>query len=141
MLRNSLSKKVLGITLSNKAVLMLKSPFYPGEAVKRLLGSPHRKAAVVTDGVNGVWFAGEGDTTVRYQAAFSVTVCDTTGCGDVFHGAYAASLTFGMALPDRVRFATAAAALKAARKGGQTGAPTQQEVVAFLEKHAGEQPT
>jgi len=101
-------------------------------AVLKLLNEHNRSAVVVTDGDNGAWFAERGNDTVCHQPAFSVTVCDTTGCGDVFHGAYAAALTFGMSLPDRVRFASAAAALKATRKGGQTGAPMRDELERFL---------
>jgi sugar/nucleoside kinase (ribokinase family) len=55
-----------------------------------------------------------------------VTVVDTTGCGDVFHGAYAAGLSRGLALPERIRFASAAAALKARGRGGQAGIPTRK---------------
>ena len=102
-------------------------------AVVQLLKEHDRRAVVVTDGDKGAWFAAQGDDSVRHQPAFPVTVCDTTGCGDVFHGAYAAALVFGMTLPDRVRFASAAAALKATQKGGQTGAPTRHELEMFLE--------
>ena len=108
-------------------------------AIFQLLKEHNRRAVVVTDGDKGAWFAEKDDSTgcyaagtVRHQPAFPVAVCDTTGCGDVFHGAYAAALVFGMTLPDRVRFAAAAAALKATRKGGQTGAPTRRELEMFL---------
>jgi len=102
----------------------------------KLLNEHNRSAVVVTDGDSGAWFAERGSDTVQHQPAFSVTVCDTNGCGDVFHGAYAAALTFGMSLSDRVRFASAAAALKATRKGGQTGAPTCDELKRFLADHS-----
>ena len=101
-------------------------------AVTKILDEHDRRAVVVTDGVNGAWFAEKGHTTVRHQESFPVTVCDTTGCGDVFHGAYAAALIGEMPLSARVRFAAAAAALKATRKGGQTGAPTRSELERFL---------
>ena len=42
---------------------------------------------------------------------------DTTGCGDVFHGAYAAGLAEGLGLSARVRLASATAAMKATRPG------------------------
>jgi sugar/nucleoside kinase (ribokinase family) len=57
---------------------------------------------------------------------------DTTGCGDVFHGAYASALARGLGLAERVRFASAAAALKATRHGGQAGIPTRDTTEAFL---------
>jgi len=61
-----------------------------------------------------------------------VDVVDTTGCGDVFHGAYAAALAEGRDLADRVGFASAAAALKATRAGGQAGIPPRTVVETFL---------
>lgn len=108
--------------------------------VIKILNEHDRSAVVVTNGNKGAWFAEKGgdtkaSSTVGHQEAFSVTVCDTTGCGDVFHGAYAAALTLGMSLSDRVRFAAAAAALKATQKGGQVGAPTRSELEQFLSEH------
>jgi len=103
-------------------------------AVLKLLREHDRSAVVITDGVKGAWFAEKGDSAAKHQAAFQVPVCDTTGCGDVFHGAYAAALTFGMTLAQRVRFASAAAALKATKKGGQAAAPTREELETFLAK-------
>jgi sugar/nucleoside kinase (ribokinase family) len=63
-----------------------------------------------------------------------VPTVDTTGCGDVFHGAYASALVRGLEVPAVIRFATAAAALKAMRCGGQAGAPTRAAVDAFLKE-------
>jgi sulfofructose kinase len=57
---------------------------------------------------------------------------DTTGCGDVFHGAYALALAEGAAVPVAARFATAAAALKAMRGDGWDGMPDRAAVEALL---------
>ncbi len=65
-----------------------------------------------------------------HQPAFEVNVVDTTGCGDVFHGAYCALLAQGADLATRVRLASRAAALKATQPGGQAGAPTLAELLA-----------
>ena len=92
-----------------------------------------RACTAVTDGAHGCWFSeGGGDSHVRYQPAFQVDVVDTTGCGDVFHGAYAAGLLSGMAIPEGIRFAAAAAAIKATRPGGQLGIPDRATVETFL---------
>lgn len=103
----------------------------PASAARRL-GTEGRQAVVVTCGAEGCWYLGAGGKAPRHQPAFPVEVVDTTGCGDVFHGAYAAALAQGVALPDRVRFAAAAAALKATQPGGQAGIPTRPIVEAFL---------
>ncbi|MCY3022278.1 MAG: hypothetical protein NTW87_24975, partial [Planctomycetota bacterium] len=49
-----------------------------------------------------------------------------------FHGAYAAALAEGLPLPERVRRAGAAAALKATRPGGQSGTPDRAALETFL---------
>jgi sulfofructose kinase len=73
-----------------------------------------RAAVIITDGPNGCWsLATGGESAVRHHPAFLVAAKDTTGCGDVFHGAYAACLARGDCLEDRIRFASAAAALRA----------------------------
>ena len=80
----------------------------------RALWHPGRAVVIVTCGAEGCWSAsGPAEGTVRHHPAFAVQAADTTGCGDVFHGAYAASLARGQTLETRIRFAAAAAALKA----------------------------
>ncbi len=106
----------------------------PGQAAE-CLWADQRKAVVVTCGENGSWFVEPG-LSPTHQPAFRVQVIDTTGCGDVFHGAYAAGLVMGMDLPGRVRLAGAAAALKAARRGGQSGCPTFAEVERLLREQS-----
>ncbi len=112
----------------------------PAAAVLRLW-SPVRQAAVVTCGDRGCWYVGsDAPAAVRHQPAFAVEVVDTTGCGDVFHGAYASALARGLDLPSRVLFASAAAALKAMRRGGQAGIPDRRRVEDFLANQPHSQP-
>jgi sugar/nucleoside kinase (ribokinase family) len=107
----------------------------PADAA-RALCSAERQVVVVTCGAEGCWYVdGRDPHTARHQPALRVTVVDTTGCGDVFHGAYAAGLAQGLELPDRIRLASAAAALKATRRGGQAGIPTRAAVDLFLEEY------
>ncbi len=69
-----------------------------------------RAAVVVTGGVEGSWYVSSPSPgEAIHQRAFPVEVADTTGCGDVFHGAYAACLSRGMGVGERVRVASAAA--------------------------------
>ena len=87
---------------------------------------------VVTAGDKGCWYLEAGGSEVRHIAALRVKAFDTTGCGDVFHGAYAAALAGGMDLPDRLQFATTAAAFKAAAALGSNGVPRKNDVEEFL---------
>jgi sugar/nucleoside kinase (ribokinase family) len=106
----------------------------PDSAVLAL--AQQRACTAVTAGARGCWFVqGGGDLHAGYQPAFPVEVVDTTGCGDVFHGAYAAALLTGRPIPEAVRFASAAAAIKATRPGGQLGIPDRPTVERFLRDH------
>ncbi|RME94240.1 MAG: permease [Verrucomicrobia bacterium] len=102
----------------------------PAEGARRLWRED-RAVVIVTCGREGCWVY-DGAGAPWHQPAFSVKVVDTTGCGDVFHGAYAAALARGLPLRERVREAAAAAALKATRLGGQAGIPTRRELARFL---------
>lgn len=102
----------------------------PAACAQALLRRGHA-AVVVTDGAAGCVYALPGQAPVAVPA-LRVPVVDTTGCGDVFHGAYAASLAWGQAVHDAVRLATVAAGLKTRQAGGRAGIPTRPEVQAHL---------
>jgi len=99
--------------------------------IARALGEGGRACSAVTAGERGCWYSQSGGP-VEHFPAFEVPVVDTTGCGDVFHGAYAASITFGETIENAIRFATAAAGLKATQKGGRAGIPDMAAVEKFL---------
>jgi len=86
------------------------------------LAEPNRPCCAITAGEAGCWYSLWGGP-VAHCPAFRVAVVDTTGCGDVFHGVYAAALARGEAPPQAIRLASAAAALKATRLGGRAGIP------------------
>ena len=64
--------------------------------------------------------------------AFPVSVTDTTGAGDAFHGAFALMVAEGRPTADCARAAAAVAALKCTRLGSRAGLPTRMELDAFL---------
>lgn len=63
---------------------------------------------------------------------FKVDVVDTTGAGDVFHGAYMVGLLQAWPLQQITQFATAVSALKCTKLGGRAGIPYFEEVISFL---------
>ena len=79
----------------------------------------------------------QGSSTWTRDTAFStpgfpVTAVDTTGAGDVFHGAYLYGLLQGWDLVSTAEFAGAVAALKCTRLGGRAAIPRLPEVMDFL---------
>jgi sulfofructose kinase len=73
---------------------------------------------------------------VRAWPAFAVEAVDTTGAGDVFHGAFALALAEAAAIPEAMRFAAAAAAIKCTAPGGRAGIPDRPAIERFLGEHA-----
>jgi ribokinase len=89
--------------------------------------------AAITSGKNGV-FAVTPNGTITKEA-FNVPVTDTTGAGDVFHGAFAFAFIQGWEMEKVIEFASACAAIKCMKFGGRTGIPTLEEVNNFLLNH------
>ena len=127
---------LLGLTdhliLSQGFAAELTGKRSPERAVRVLAGSRH-ETVVVTCGAEGCWFWSKELSAPCHLSAFKVKAMDTTGCGDVFHGAYAFALARDLPLIERLRLASAAAALKASGDGGPTAIPSFSKVQKFLE--------
>ena len=98
------------------------------------LWTSQRQVVAVTCGGEGCWFITcHEPARPCHQPALAVDVVDTTGCGDVFHGAYAAALVHGYEITRALRFAAVAAGLKATCPGGQAGIPSRAAVETEME--------
>ena len=85
---------------------------------------------VETMGEQGCFTAASG---VQFHTpAYAVDVVDTTGAGDVFHGAYLVGLLHGWDLHQIAQFASATSAIKCTHLGGRHGIPGYAEVIQFL---------
>lgn len=90
--------------------------------------------AIVTLGEEGCILA-HGDRVIKKEG-YSVEVEDTTGAGDVFHGAYIVGLLNGYNYESSAEFASAASALNCIALGGRSGIPSYEEVLEFLSKRS-----
>jgi sulfofructose kinase len=84
----------------------------------------------ITLGAGGAIFMIDG--TPERSKAFEVDVLDTTGAGDVFHGAFIYGVLKNWELRKTIRFAHAAAAMKCRQYGARTGIPRLPDIEAFL---------
>jgi sulfofructose kinase len=100
-------------------------------AMVRALSRPEQACCAVTAGEEGCWYSESGGA-VQHFPALRVQVVDTTGCGDVFHGAYAACIARGESVSRAIRISTATAGIKATRPGGRSGIPDLPAVERFL---------
>ncbi len=81
---------------------------------------------VITLGERGlVW---KKDGAAGRLPALKVAAVDTTGAGDVFHGAFAYCLVKNMRWEDALAFSSAAAAASCTKTGGRPGIPLLKEV-------------
>ena len=88
------------------------------------------RVIAVTRGEGGVSWYENGQ--LQRQAAYAVEVVDTTGAGDVFHGAYALAIGAGLDVRAAMAFSAATAAMKCRHAGGRNGIPDINECLAFM---------
>jgi mannitol-1-phosphate 5-dehydrogenase len=104
----------------------------PVEQVERLHNG--RACTAVTVGIKGCYYTTkDDDDKIYHQPAFKVQTVDTTGCGDVFHGAYAVGIAREWDIHECIKFASAVSALKATKAGGRAGIPDMATVEEFLD--------
>lgn len=104
------------------------------EDLVRGLWLPTHTACVVTAGDHGSWYlARETGSQIQHCPAWPVQVVDTNGCGDVFHGAYAARIARGDGVARAIGVASVTAALKATKPGRRQGIPDWPTVSRLME--------
>ena len=99
----------------------------PVDALRKAIAAGCRVAAVTRGEKGTLWITAE-DPTPRVTPAFRVQATNTTGAGDVFHGAYALAIAERQPIEQVMRFASAAGALRA--RDGAT--PTRDMVEQLL---------
>ena len=88
------------------------------------------RIVVQTEGADGSYTVSPDDQF--HTPAFEVDVIDTTGAGDVFHGAYLVGLVLGWDLRRIATFASAVSAIHCTVLGNRKGIPSIEEVDTFL---------
>ena len=91
-------------------------------ALYRLTGKP----VVITLGPDGLVHGTDADC--EHLPAFPAQAVDTTAAGDIFHGAFAYGVLAGMWWVELLRFASMAAALSVAVRGGRASIPALRDV-------------
>ncbi len=102
----------------------------PFEALAKLQREYGMRLASMTLGDQGslAFYGGEW----FYSAAFEVVCADTTGAGDVFHGAFCAAILEAMPMERALEFANAAAALNCTAVGARGHVPVRSEIDALI---------
>jgi sulfofructose kinase len=103
----------------------------PFRALSRLQREYDFEVAAMTLGDRGSLALHEGRWS--YAAAYNVSCADTTGAGDVFHGAFCYAMSRGMAMRDALEFSNAAAAINCTAIGARGHVPSLLEVETLME--------
>jgi ribokinase len=85
---------------------------------------------VLTLGAAGAVYADRSGTSLRVPAP-KVDAVDTTAAGDAFTGAYAVALAEGRPAEEALRWACAAGAVCATRRGASSALPVRAEIDAL----------
>jgi sulfofructose kinase len=109
-------------------------PFRALAMIQRQYGM---EAAVMTLGAYGALALVDG--SFIYSPGFVVDCTDTTGAGDVFHGAFCYAVLNGMPMRETLEFSNAMAALNCTCLGARGGIATIAEAQALIER-AGQDP-
>jgi sulfofructose kinase len=88
------------------------------------------KVAAMTLGAHGSLARENG--RFHYSPAFVVNCVDTTGAGDVFHGAFCYAVLQGMPMADALEFSNAMAALNCTALGARGGIRGIDDVRALI---------
>lgn len=103
----------------------------PLQALPSLQREYGLRIASMTLGEHGA-IAFSDDFAWTYSPAFEVACVDTTGAGDVFHGAFCFALLQGMPMQQALDYSNAAAALNCTGIGARGHIPTDAEVNGLL---------
>jgi len=104
----------------------------PFRALELIQNEYGMRVAAMTLGAHGALARCGG--RFYYSPGFVVECIDTTGAGDVFHGAFCYAVLQGMSLEETLEFSNAMAALNCRALGARGGIATFDEAVAFARR-------
>ena len=103
----------------------------PFTALSLLQGEYGLRVAAMTLGDQGALALYDGQWS--YSPAFEIACADTTGAGDVFHGAFCYAILDGMGMEKALEFSNGAAALNCTAIGARGHIPALAEVDALID--------
>lgn len=101
------------------------------EALLEMSAWGEKRVVGCTLGSEGSLFVIDGHV-VGFPSFKAKDVVDTTGCGDVFHGAFLNAYVSGFPLERCIEFASASASCKCAMPGGRAGIPDRDTVLQMI---------
>lgn len=91
------------------------------------------KQIIVTIGEKGLLYEKNG--VINHMKAFKCKPLDTTGAGDIFHGAFAYCLSKDYTLEDSLKISSMTSAISVERMGGQVSIPKIEKVIERIKNY------
>ncbi len=92
------------------------------------------RVVISTSGDKGCLLARDG--AIERFPAYRIEPVDTTGAGDVFHGAFIFGMLKGYSIEDTIKFSSAVSAINCMSIGGRKGIPSFVQVRQFMADRA-----
>ncbi|WP_343250712.1 carbohydrate kinase family protein [Diplocloster hominis] len=125
-------ERLIDIYIGSEAYFKVRSKGKPFRDTLYEIAEKGCRVAAVTMGEQGVEAVIDGEY-IHIPAFRKLPVADTTGAGDVFHGAFLSAWIKGLEPRQCLLFASAASAIKCTGTGGRAGIPDWDMTNHFLE--------
>lgn len=93
----------------------------------------NNKNIIVTLGAKGSLYEQDGE--ILHQSTYKVNSIDSTGAGDIFHGAFAYGITQSYDVIKTIKISSIAAALSVEKIGGRVAIPSIERVIELYHKN------
>ena len=135
-----LCKNVNYIACSKKfaeSVTNIKIDFKNTDTFTQVFGKlmelfPNKKYVITLEEKGSIFL--DDDDYIKYMPTYRMNVKDTTGAGDIFHGAFTYGIANGYSLENSVKLGNIAGALSTTKIGSRNSVPTLKQVMEYYEK-------
>ncbi|MBQ7141023.1 MAG: carbohydrate kinase family protein [Bacilli bacterium] len=93
---------------------------------------PNKKYVITLEEKGSIFL--DDDDYIKYMPTYRMNVKDTTGAGDIFHGAFTYGIANGYSLENSVKLGNIAGALSTTKIGSRNSVPTLKQVMEYYEK-------
>lgn len=95
--------------------------------IYNIMTNEFKNTIIITLGENGCLY--KSNDTIKLMSPYKVIAKDTTGAGDIFHGAFTYAITKGYDLEQAVKIASIAGALSVTKIGSKQSMPSLEDVM------------
>jgi sugar/nucleoside kinase (ribokinase family) len=115
------------ILIPNQSAIMSLYPDLPAKEMVQMLAERYHVISILTAGADGAYYCAPADQA-RHLPAEPVSIVDTVGAGDAFHGGLVYALACGWSLANAVALGIKCGSRNCTRFGARSGMPYAAEL-------------